>query len=253
LEPTGRFDLTDRIALVTGGSRGIGRSIAFGLAKAGAEVIIVSRNLEQCEQTAAELREAVGVRASAYACHVGRWGEIDRLVEDVYAEKGHLEVLVNNAGMAPTYPSLAEVSEDLFDKVIGVNLKGPFRLATLIGSRMASTDGGSIINIGSTASLLADPDTLPYSIAKAGLNTLTLGIARAFGPRVRCNGIMLGRFGTDMSRSWNMEDLQPEIMATALQRVGKPDEIAETALYLASDASSYTTGAVLKVDGGIVA
>ena len=146
------FDLTGRTALITGGSRGLGRQMALAFARYGANVAIASRKIEQCESTAKEI-EALGRRAFPYACHVGKWDELDGLVDAVYKEFGQLDILVNNAGMSPLYESLDKMSEELFDKVIGVNLKGPFRLSAIVGKRMVEAGGGSIINISSTGSV----------------------------------------------------------------------------------------------------
>jgi len=244
------FDLGGKVALVTGGSRGLGREMALTFAAHGADVVIASRKLEQCEATAHEV-EALGVRALPYACHVGKWDELEPMIEAVYGHFGRVDVLVNNAGMSPLYESLDEISEALFDKVIGVNLKGPFRLSALAGKRMAAGDGGSIINTTSTAAVTPSPASEPYAAAKAGLNALTRSFAHAYAPKVRVNAIMAGPFLTDISKAWDMERFE----ATArdvipLQRGGAPEEIAGAALYLASDASSYTTGSVITVDGG---
>ena len=127
-----RFALSGKVALVTGGSRGLGREMVLAFADAGADVVIVSRKREACDELAAEVTKTTGRRALPIACHVGRWSDLDSLVETTYAEMGQVDVLVNNAGMSPLYPSLPEVSEELFDKVIGVNLKGPFRLTALV-------------------------------------------------------------------------------------------------------------------------
>jgi NAD(P)-dependent dehydrogenase (short-subunit alcohol dehydrogenase family) len=243
------IDLSGRVTLVTGGSRGLGRQIALGMAEAGADVVVASRKRERCAEVAAELR-ATGRRAMAYACHVGHWQELDGLVEAVYAEFGRLDVLVNNAGMSPKYDSVAHVSEELFDKVIGVNLKGPFRLAALVGTRMAAREGGSIINVSSTGAARPRADIIPYAAAKAGLNAVTVGLAHAFGPAVRVNAIMAGTFHTDVSASWDAETFARRAATFALRRGGRPEEIVGTALYLASDLSSYTTGAIVTVDGG---
>ena len=142
------FDLSGRVAVVTGGTRGLGLAMARGFAHAGAEVVIVSRKHEACEEVAAALR-AEGAKAAACACHVGHWDRLDGLVEGVYRDFGRVDVLVNNAGLSPLYGELTEVTEELFDKVIGVNLKGPFRLAALVGERMLAAGGGSIINVSS--------------------------------------------------------------------------------------------------------
>jgi NAD(P)-dependent dehydrogenase (short-subunit alcohol dehydrogenase family) len=244
------FDLKGRVALVTGATRGLGRAMADGLAQAGADIVVVSRKPEACTEVAAALERDHGVAALPYAAHVGRWADLDGLVEAAYERFGHVDVLVNNAGMSPVYDEVVNVSEELFDKVVGVNLKGPFRLAALIGTRMAAGAGGSIINISSMGAVRPRADILPYAAAKAGLNALTVGLAHTFGPTVRCNAIMAGTFLTDVSKAWDADVFAARARSFALQRGGQPDEIVGTALYLASDASSYTTGAIIPVDGG---
>jgi len=244
------FDLTGKVALITGGSRGLGREVALAFARAGADVVVASRKLDTCEATAAAI-EALGRRALPYACHVGRWDDLDSLVDAAYARFGKVDVLVNNAGMSPLYPSLDAVSEALWDKVLAVNLKGPFRLSALVGSRMAAGGGGSIINVSSIAAIRPTPLETPYAAAKAGLNAITVAFAHAYGPTVRVNCIMAGPFLTDISKAWNMDLMLQRLQAiTALKRAGQPEEIIGAALYFASDASSFTTGAVLQVDGG---
>ncbi|MEB3366437.1 SDR family NAD(P)-dependent oxidoreductase [Saccharopolyspora mangrovi] len=249
-DPTSAFDLSGRVAMVTGGSRGLGKAIALGLARAGADVIISSRKQEACEEAAAEVERETGRRAHPISAHVGRWDRLDGLVDDVYQRVGRVDVLVNNAGMSPLYDSVEGITEELFDKVIAVNLKGPFRLSALVGSRMAESGGGSIINISSAAATRPRPSVLPYAAAKAGLNAITTGFAHTFGPSVRCNAIMAGTFHTDVSASWDPAEFAARAQRFALQRGGRPDEIVGMAVYLASEASSYTTGAVLAVDGG---
>lgn len=243
-------DLTGKVAVVTGGSRGIGRAIVQTLAEAGADVVIASRKLDACEAAAAEVRASTGRKAVAAACHVGRWDDCDQLIAGSLAQFGRIDVLVNNAGMSPLYKSLDAVSEELYDKTLAVNLKGPFRLAVLAATHMAAGDGGSIINIGTTGSLVASVHELPYACAKAGLNALTVGLAEAYAPKVRVNAILPGPFRTDISKAW----APPEGAAVPfvpLGRMGEPEEVAPLALYLASAASSFTTGAIIRVDGGV--
>lgn len=242
--------LDGKVALVTGGSRGLGREMVLAFAAAGADVVISSRKEAGCVDLAEEVRKVTGRRALPYAAHVGDWAALSRLVDAAYDEFGHVDVLVNNAGMSPLYPSLDQVSEELFDKVVAVNVKGPFRLATLVGTRMAAGDGGSIINISSVASVRPTPADLPYAAAKAGLNTLTAGFAQAFGPSVRVNTIMAGPFFTDISKAWDLEGFESIANRFPLRRGGEPHEIVGAALYFASSASSFTTGSVLSVDGG---
>jgi NAD(P)-dependent dehydrogenase (short-subunit alcohol dehydrogenase family) len=246
-----RFDLSGRTALVTGGSRGIGRAAAQALAEAGADVIVASRNESSCRRAADEIAAATGRRAFGHACHVGHWDELDRLAEAAWRYTGRLDILVNNAGMSPLYDRVTDVTEELFDKVVGVNLKGPFRLTAVIGSQMAERDaGGSIINVSSVGGIRPQPDTIPYSAAKAGLNAMTVAFAHAFGPAVRVNAVAPGRFLTDVSKHWDPAQLRAASARTALRRAGMPEEMAGAIVYLASDAASYTTGALLRVDGG---
>jgi NAD(P)-dependent dehydrogenase (short-subunit alcohol dehydrogenase family) len=247
--PAELFDLTGRVALVTGGTRGLGRSILRTLAKAGADVVVSSRKQEACEEAAAEVR-SFGRRAFAHCCHIGHWDEIDGLVDAAYENFGRVDILVNNAGLAPTYPNPQGVTEDLWDKTIAVNLKGPYRLTALVGERMVAGDGGSIVNISSIGGVRPTNDILPYAAAKAGLNALTIGFADALGPKVRVNAVMPGPFLTDISRNWDHEAFAERARTFPLRRAGDPDELASAVLYFASDASSFTTGAVLAVDGG---
>lgn len=243
--------LSGKVALVTGGSRGLGRAMVLAFAAAGADVVVTSRKFDACKAVAAEA-EAMGRRTLPVACHVGHWDEIDGLVAQAYDTFGRVDVLVNNAGMSPLYPDLESVTEELWDKVLGVNLKGPFRLTALVGTRMAAgPSGGSIINVSSSGAIRPGPTMLPYDAAKAGLNTLTEGFAQAFGPTVRVNCIMAGPFLTDISKAWDPSVREHGMPRHALKRAGQPDEIVGAALYFATDASSYTTGAILRVDGGI--
>ncbi len=251
-EPTStRFDLTGKVALVTGGSRGLGREMVLAFAEAGADVVIASRKLDACQALARQVEADFGRQTLPVACHVGHWEQVGALADAAYERFGRVDVLVNNAGMSPLYDSLDAVSEELYDKVFGVNLKGPFRLSAIVGSRMAAGDGGSIINVSSVASMRPSPRELPYAAAKAGLNVITEGMARAFGPKVRVNCIVAGPFLTDISTAWDMPSFERNAKQTiALQRGGRPEEVVGAALYFASDASSFTTGALLRIDGG---
>lgn len=240
------FDFSGKVTLVTGGSRGLGREMALALAARGADVIIASRKLDACQSVAAEV-ENLGRRALPIAAHTGKWVECDHLIEAAYAAFGRVDILINNAGMSPACPS-HDVSEALFDSVLNLNFKGPFRLASQIAQRMAASNGGSILNISSIASLRATPGVVPYAGAKAALNAMTVSLAREYAPKVRVNAICAGAFLTDIATAWapEMRETQP----VALRRPGKPEEIVTAALMLLSSASSYTTGAVLTVDGG---
>ena len=253
---TDAFDLTDKVVVVTGGSRGLGKAMVEAFADRGADVVITSRKQPACDMLADQITERTGRRAFGMACHVGYWEQCDALFETVYREFGRCDVLVNNAGMSPLYESLGSITEDLFDKVMDVNLKGPFRLSALVGTRMAGPDnggsnGGSIIFVSSIAGSRPGPNELVYGAAKAGVENLTYGLARTLGPSVRVNCIAPGPFLTDLSRAWDLDAFRTAAKAgSALGRGGEPDETVGTALYLASDASSYTTGAVIPVDGG---
>ncbi|GAB5453427.1 MAG: glucose 1-dehydrogenase [Halioglobus sp.] len=251
LEKTaGHFDLTDRVIIVTGGSRGMGLEMCRAFANAGAKLVIASRKLEACEVAAELINRDTGRECLPVACHVGDWDACDALAETAYSHFGRVDVLVNNAGMSPLYASLSDVSRELFDKVIGVNLAGPFRLSAVIGERMAAGEGGSIINVSSTAALAPSPIEVPYAAAKAGINNLTQSLARALAPKVRVNCILPGAFLTDISRAWGEDVIASFSEVIPLGRAGEPEEIVGAALYLASDASRYTTGSILKVDGG---
>lgn len=255
-DPRQLFDLSGRRILVTGGSRGLGKEMARAFSLAGADVMIASRSLDSCRATADAISAESGRAVKVHACHVGRWNEVDELAEVAWNELGGVDVLVNNAGKSPLYESVAAIDEKLWDSVIGLNLKGPFRLSALLGTRMAErarTTGvtGSIVNISSIAAIHPTPDVIPYTAAKAALNAMTIGFAQTFGPHVRVNCIMPGSFRTDISKAWNWDLLDQAMKRIAMRRVGEPHEIVGAALFLASDASSYTTGAVFTVDGGV--
>ncbi len=243
---TDLFDLSGKVALVTGGSRGLGLQMVRAFAEHGADVIVVSRKLDACEAAAEEVR-SLGRRALAISAHVGKWDEIDKLIEAAYAAFGRIDILVNNAGMSPRQPS-HEVTEALFDSVMNLNFKGPFRLASQVAKRMADGDGGVIINISSSGALTPLPAVVPYSGAKAALNAMTVSFAHEYGPKVRVNTISAGPFLTDIAKAWPEEARQRS--NNALGRPGRPEEVVTTALYLASPASSFTTGAIVRVDGG---
>lgn len=246
-----RYDLSGKVALVTGGSRGLGKAMVTAFAECGADVIIASRKIEACEELAAEIRLNTGRKAAAIACNVSDWAQVEQLAEAAYAQFPKVDILVNNAGLSPIYDHVEDVSEALYDKVLGVNLKGPFRLSAIVGSRMAAGEGGSIINVSSTASQSPGANVIPYAAAKAGLNAMTVGFARAFAPKVRVNTIIPGPFLTDISKAWDLEAFNKRAPSTILVgRGGQPEEIVGAALYFASDASSFTTGAHLTVSGG---
>jgi NAD(P)-dependent dehydrogenase (short-subunit alcohol dehydrogenase family) len=246
MTPDPLFDLTGKVALVTGGSRGLGLRMVRAFAERGADVIIASRKIEACEAAAEEMR-GLGRRALAVAVHAGKWAEMDHLAEVAYAEFGRVDILVNNAGMSPAVPS-HELTEALFDTIVNLNFKGPFALAAQVAKRMYDGDGGVIINISSSGALMPLPAVVPYSGAKAALNAMTVSFAREYGPKVRVNTLSPGPFLTDIAKAWTEEARQRS--NNALGRPGLPEEIVTAALFLASPASSFTTGAIIRVDGG---
>jgi NAD(P)-dependent dehydrogenase (short-subunit alcohol dehydrogenase family) len=247
MSPDKLFDLTGLVALVTGGSRGLGYQMVRTFAEHGADVVIASRKLDTCERVAEEMR-ALGRRALAVQVHAAKWDSIDQLIETCYQEFGRLDILVNNAGMGPAMPS-HEVSESLLDSVVGLNFKGPFRLASQVAVRMRDSGGGSIINVSSNGSLSPLPGVVPYGSAKAALNAMTRSLAAEYGPAVRVNTLSPGPFLTDIAQGWSPE--AREHMPNAMGRPGRPSEIVTAALFLASPASSFTTGGLIRVDGGM--
>jgi NAD(P)-dependent dehydrogenase (short-subunit alcohol dehydrogenase family) len=240
------FDFTGKVALVTGGSRGLGYQMVKAFAERGADVIIASRKLENCEAVAEECR-ALGVRAMAISAHVGRWAECDRLVEEAYAAFGRVDILVNNAGMSPRCPS-HEVTEQLFDSVLNLNFKGPFRLATQVGKRMYDSGGGCIINVTSSGSLMPLPQVVPYGSSKAALNAMSVSLAHEYGPQVRVNTLSPGAFKTDIVQAWPDKGEGP--IPTPRGVAAAPQDIITAALFLASPASVNVTAALVRCDGG---
>lgn len=246
MAPDPLFDFTGKVVLVTGGSRGLGYQMVRAFAQRGADVIVASRKLDACEAVADEVR-AFGRQALAVACHAGRWDDIDRLIAIAYANFGRVDILVNNAGMGPRMPS-HEVDEKLFDAVVNVNFKGPFRLASQIAKRMADGGGGSIINVSSTGSLVPLPEVIPYGSAKAALNAMAVSLAREYGPTVRVNTLSPGPFLTDIAKAWTEE--ARERSANSRGRPADPTDILTAALFLASPASVNVTGSLVRCDGG---
>jgi len=225
----------------------LGLAMVRGFAAHGADIIVASRKLENCEAVAEEVK-GLGRRAIAVAAHVGHWGDIDRLIDTAYAEFGRVDILVNNAGMSPACPSHA-VTEKLFDSVVNLNFKGPFRLAAQIGKKMFDGDGGCIINVSSSGALVPLPGVVPYSGAKAALNAMSISLAHEYAPKVRVNTISAGPFLTEISKSWSEE--QRDNVPNAMKRAGAPEEVVTSALFFASPHSSFVTGALLRCDGGI--
>jgi NAD(P)-dependent dehydrogenase (short-subunit alcohol dehydrogenase family) len=246
-----RFSLEGKVALVTGGSRGIGRAIALALADAGADVAISSRKLPDLESVADEISKK-GVRSMAVASHVAKGEESKALVDRVKGEWGKIDILVNNAGTNPYYGPLLEVEEWAWDVTMNVNLKGPFLLSQVVAGVMKEQGGGSIINIASIMGMVPS-DLGIYSVSKAGIIMLTQVLAREWGQyKIRVNAIAPGVVKTKLSEALWKDPTKGEEAAKnkALGYIGVPEDIVGAALFLASDASSYVTGEVIVVDGG---
>lgn len=245
------FSLSGKVALVTGGSRGIGKAIAVGLAKFGADVAVTSRKLPDLEEVAKEIK-GLGRRSMAVATHVGRMEEINNLVPKIKEELGRIDILVNNAGTNPTMDQAMDIEERAWDSIMNLNLKGLFFLSQAVARLMKEQGGGKIINVASVAGIT--PDILPaYSISKAGVIMATKVMAQQWAQyNIRVNAIAPGLVKTRFSEAlWSNPDiLQVAMRRTPLRRVAEPDELVGAVIFLASDASSYVTGHVLVVDGG---
>lgn len=249
------FDLTGRVAVVTGSTKGLGRAMAEGFARAGARVVVSSRKQDGCDTVAADIRDATGSDVIAIACHVGDWNAIPGFVDKVVSNFGRIDVLVNNAGISPAGQSPAGVTLELWRKVFNVNLEGPLRMSQCIAPIMRDGGGGSIINIGTMGAYAATGMAFAYGASKAALRNMTTTMAVEWAPwRVRVNILSPGPFETEMVAG--AERNQPGFLASLAEmnpqnRVAVVDEIVGPALYLASDASSFVTGDDLTVSGGM--
>jgi len=246
-----KFSLEGKVALVTGGSRGIGRAIALDFADAGADVAISSRKLPDLEAVAEEIK-AKGRKSMALASHIAKIDDSKTLVAKVKSEWGRIDILVNNAGTNPYYGPLLDAEEWAWDVTMNVNLKGPFLLGQLVAKVMREQGGGSIINIASIAGIIPSELNI-YSVTKAGLIMLTKVMAKEWGQyKIRVNAIAPGVVKTRLSEALWKEPAKGEEAARtkALGYIGLPEDIAGAALFLASDASSYLTGETILVDGG---
>ncbi len=248
-----QLSLEGKVALVTGGSRGLGRAMVLGLAKAGADVVIASRKLETCEQVAEEVR-ALGRRALPFSAHAGRMESLDALLEKTYTEFGRLDVLINNAGTNPVTAGLSDLTPELFQKVFEVNTKGPWYLASRAAPRMAAHGGGSIINVISVGGLKPPAYQGFYAGSKAALHALTKVMAAEWASMgIRVNAIAPGSFHSDMldaALKILPGDEEGSRNASLQKRIAETDEIIGPVMYLASDMSKFTTGATLVADGG---
>jgi len=246
------ISLKGKVAIVTGGGRGIGKAITKRFAEAGAGVVIASRKIENLEQTAREFESLPG-EVVPVACHVGRPEDLERLVRTTTEKLGPVDILVNNSATNLGHGPTLNVTDEMFDKMVEINVKSALRLIRLVAPGMIERRNGSIINIVSIAGLRPQPGGLLYSFTKAGLIMMTKNWAKDFGPHgVRVNAIAPGLIKTDFSEFfWKDEAVQQRIASSQpIRRVGEPDEIGFAALYLASDESSFMTGEVLVIDGG---
>jgi dehydrogenase/reductase SDR family protein 4 len=249
------FRLDGRVALVTGGSRGIGRAVALALAQAGADVVVAARKAQDLDSVAEEVR-SLGRRGLAVPAHLARRADIDRLFESTLEAFGRLDVLVNNAATNPVFGPLADIEEDAWDRIMALNVKGYLLAAQRAARAMAPHGRGVIINMASTAGLRASPGLGAYSVSKAAVIMLTRVLGRELGPLgIRVNGIAPALIETRFSEAlWkNPEILDGYLKSTPLGRAGQPEEVGGAVVYLCSDAASYVTGQTLLLDGGHLA
>jgi NAD(P)-dependent dehydrogenase (short-subunit alcohol dehydrogenase family) len=253
LDVKSQFDLTGKVAIVTGASKGIGEAIALGLAQCGAKVVVSSRKQEAVDETAAAFRSQ-GLEATGIACHMGSAGAIGELVEKTLAKYGGVDILINNAATNPVFGPLVEQDERSFDQIVSVNIKGPLELARKAHASMVSRGGGSIVNISSVGGVRPERGLAIYSMSKAALISLTKSMAQEWGPAgIRANAILPGLIQTKFSTAlWQNEKLMKQFLAMiALGRIGQPEELAGLAVFLAAPASQYCTGAIFTADGGL--
>jgi dehydrogenase/reductase SDR family protein 4 len=249
------FDLTDKVAIVTGASKGIGKAIAHALGEHGAKVVVSSRDQEACEAVAVELGSA-GIEARGIAAHMGEPENIQQLVDHTIEEFGGVDILVNNAATNPVFGPLLHSDALVFDKIMGVNVKGPFELARRVQPSMLERGGGSVINISSVGGVSPEHLLGLYSVSKAALISLTKVMAKEWGSAgIRANAICPGLIKTKFSKAlWSNEAILKTVTERLpLGRMGSPEEVAGLAVFLASDASSYCTGGVFTADGGYLA
>jgi NAD(P)-dependent dehydrogenase (short-subunit alcohol dehydrogenase family) len=246
------FSLQGKSALVTGGSRGIGASICTALADAGADVAVVSRKLDKCEEVASAVR-AKGRRALAISAHVGKSEDCERAVDETVKAFGRIDILVNNAAANPTFGPAIYCSDDAFTKIFDVNVKGPFMLIKKVQPIMEQAGGGAIVNIGSVAGIVPPPMIGMYGVSKAALIHLTKVFAKELGTYgIRVNAVAPGLVKTDFSKAiWSEEDVMTDFLCKQpIQRLALPEDVVGAVLFLASPASAMITGTVVTVDGG---
>ncbi len=247
-----KIDLEGKVAVVNGGSRGIGEAIARGLAACGAEVVLSSRKLESVQEVADSI-VADGGQAAARACHAGHLDEIEALFEGVRKDFGRLDILINNAATNPFYGPAAELPPAAFNKTVEVNLKGPYYMMSHAVPLMAESGGGSVVNVASIAALMSMPGQAVYSMTKAGLVSLTKSFAKDYGRMgIRVNAILPGVVETRFAAAL-VEDpgIQKRLSRLPVPRAGQPQDMVGGVLYLVSDNAAYTTGTTLIMDGGM--
>jgi NAD(P)-dependent dehydrogenase (short-subunit alcohol dehydrogenase family) len=255
MHPAQLFDLSGKVAIVTGSTKGLGRAMAQGLAQAGASVVVSSRKQDLCTEVAQEIAESTGQQTLGLACHVGDWDAIPLFVDAVHDRFGRIDVLVNNAGISPAPVPVSDISLDLWRKIFNVNLEGPLRMSQCVAPVMRDSGGGSIVNIGTMAAYFAGSATVAYGSSKAALKNLTVTMAVDWAPwNVRVNLLSPGPFNSEMVEG--AERQRPgfiEILASAnpQRRIADPSEIVGPVLYLASDASTYVTGDDICASGGM--
>jgi NAD(P)-dependent dehydrogenase (short-subunit alcohol dehydrogenase family) len=250
-----RFRLDGKTALITGGARGLGRTMATALAEAGADIALAGRSKDSCEQAAAEIAAATGRTARAFEVDVTRLSDVEKLADDVERECGKVDILVNNAGINIRGP-IQQLTEADWDAVVDTNLKGPFLCARAFGPRMVSRGWGRVINLGSVLGVIALPGRAPYASSKAGVINLTRVLAlEGPGTGVTANAICPGAFATEMNRSLLEDPVKYKEFVAQIPfgRWGELEELTGAVVFLASDASSYVTGTPLFVDGGWIA
>lgn len=246
------FNLSGKVALVTGASRGIGESIAKLLAQQGAHVIVSSRKLDGCQRVVDEIKEA-GYSAQAIACHIGEMEQIAAAFEQIKAEHGKLDILVNNAAANPYFGHILDTDLMAFQKTTDVNIRGYFFMCVEGGKLMKAAGGGSIINVASVNGVIPGSLQGIYSITKASVISMTKAFAKECAQMgIRVNALLPGATDTKFAATLvkNPAILEKALEHIPMNRIAEPDEMAGTVLYLASDASSYTTGACINVDGG---
>lgn len=246
------FDLSGKVAVVTGASKGIGAAIAEFFGAAGARVVVSSRKLEAVDKIADSITKKGGI-AKAIACHMGDAAEIARLVDETVTTYGTIDIIVNNAAVNPVFGPVTETDGSAFDKIMNINVKGPFELAKKAYPFMKEKKSGSVINISSIGGLRPEPGLGIYSVSKAALISLTKVMAKEWGEdNIRANVICPGLIKTKFSEAlWSNDKIMHMMMKVLpIKRVGTPEEIAALALYLAADESAYCTGSVFTADGG---